>query len=131
MKTLRYVILPIIAAATWISLNEFVRNQFLLFSFWTDHFQALGISFPSEPVNGAVWGLWSLLFAVAIFLLAKQNTLQQTTVIAWLMAFILMWVSTGNMGFLPWGILPIAVPWSVVETFGAAYITKKLGSPST
>jgi len=64
--------LPVLLATIWISISEFVRNEFLLKSYWTDHYQTLGLVFPSEPINGAVWGIWSLCFAIAIFIIAKK-----------------------------------------------------------
>jgi hypothetical protein len=90
METLKRTILPILFATIWISVSEFVRNEFLLKSFWTDHYESLGLVFPSEPVNGAIWGLWSLLFAIAIFIIAKKFTLVQTTLLSWFVGFVLM-----------------------------------------
>lgn len=123
---LRKTILPILLATVWISASEFFRNEVLLKSYWTEHYSSLGLVFPSEPVNGVVWGLWSLLFALAIYFLAQKFNLWQTTFLAWFMAFVLMWVVIGNMNVLPYGILPVAVPLSLLEAFVAAWIIKKL-----
>ena len=122
MNYFKQTILPILLATVWISISEFVRNEFLLKSYWTDHYEKMGLVFPSEPVNGAIWGLWSLLFAIAIFIMLKKFTLGQTTFLAWLVGFVLMWVVTGNMGVLPYGILYFAVPLSLLEAFLAAWI---------
>jgi len=126
MNALRRTVMPILLATVWIGLSEFVRNEFLLKSYWTDHYENLGIIFPSEPVNGAVWGLWSLLFAVAIFIISRKFTLIQTTLLSWFVAFVLMWVVIGNLGVLPHGLLPIAVPLSLLEAFVAAWIITRL-----
>jgi len=126
MKAGKQTILPILLAAVWISISEFVRNEFLFKSYWTDHYQTLGLVFPSEPINGAVWGIWSLCFAVAIFIIAKKFTLLQTTLLSWFVGFVLMWISSGNMGVLPFGLLVYAVPLSLLEAFLASYIVKKL-----
>lgn len=126
MKTLKKVILPVLLATIWISISEFARNEFLLKSIWTEHYQALGLVFPSEPVNGAIWGLWSLLFATAVFILSKKFTLLETTFLAWFVGFVLMWVVTGNMLVLPLQILFYAVPLSILEAFVASYIIFKL-----
>jgi hypothetical protein len=123
----RKTILPIFLATVWIGVSEFVRNQFLLKSYWTRHYAALGLVFPGKPVNGALWGVWSLLFAVAVFVLAKKFTLVQTTLLAWLVGFVLMWVVIGNLGVLPLRLLPFAVPLSLLEAFVTAFIVKKLG----
>ena len=119
-------ILAILAATVWISVNEFLRNQLILIDHWTDHYASMGLAFPGEPVNGAVWGLWSLCFAVAIFMIKRRFSLLETTAIAWGVGFVLMWLVIGNMAVLPLGILPVAIPWSMVEAFGAVWIVKKL-----
>ena len=119
-------ILPILFETIWISISEFVLNEFLLKSYWTSHYESLGLSFPSEPINGAVWGLWSLGFALGIFAISKKFSLFQTIAIAWLMGFVLMWLVTGNMLVLPFGILVFAIPLSILETALAAFIFKKL-----
>ena len=126
MKLMRNIILPVLLAAVWISISEFVRNEFLVKSFWTDHYKTLGLIFPSAPVNGALWGLWSLLFAVAIFIIARRFTLVQTTFLSWFVAFVMMWVVIGNLGVLPYGLLLFGIPLSILESFIAALIIKKL-----
>jgi hypothetical protein len=123
---LKKTILPILLATIWISISEFVRNELLLKSFWIEHYQKLGLVFPSEPINGAVWGMWSLLFAVSIFILAKKFSLIETTLLSWLVGFVLMWVVIGNLNVLPHGILIYAIPLSLLEAFIAAFIIKKL-----
>ena len=126
MNTLKNTILPIVLATLWISISEFGRNEFLLKTYWTTHFENLGIVFPSEPINGAVWGLWSLCFAIAISIIGKKFSLVQTTLLSWFVGFVLMWISSGNMGVLPFGLLIYAVPLSLLEAFLASYIVKKL-----
>ena len=118
--------LPILLATIWIGLSEFLRNQLLFKSYWTDHYAKLGLDFPSKPVNGAVWGLWSLLFAAAIYVIAKKFTLVQTALLAWFVGFVFMWIVIGNLGVLPYGLLAFAIPLSLLEAFVAALIVKKL-----
>jgi hypothetical protein len=97
MKLLKRTILPILLAAIWISLSEFVRNEFFVKSFWTQHYLGLGLIFPSKPVNAALWGFWSLF---------------------------MMWVVIGNLGVLPYGLLVYAIPLSILESFVATLIIK-------
>lgn len=125
---MKKTILPILLATVWISLSEFVRNTFLLHSNWVEHYQNLGMIFPEQPLNGAVWGLWSLCFAIAIFIIARKFSLLQTTLLAWLVGFVFMWLVIGNLGMLPFSILPIAIPLSLLEAFLASFIVKKLGN---
>jgi len=119
---LKYVFL----STVWISISEFVRNEFLLKSFWTNHYRSLGIAFPSAPINGVMWGVWSLCYAVAIFIIAKKFSLTQTFFLSWFIGFVLMWLVIGNMGVLPFGILFYAVPLSLLEAFLASFIIKKM-----
>lgn len=122
---MKNTVLPILLATIWISLSEFVRNEFLLKSYWVKHYEEMGLSFPSAPVNGTIWGLWSLLFAIAIFIISKKFNLLQTTGLAWWVGFVLMWVVTGNLGVLPYGILIYAIPLSLLEAFLASWIIVK------
>jgi len=126
MNYIRKIVVPILLATIWISISEFVRNQLILKSYWTRHYENLGIIFPSEPVNGAIWGLWSLLFAISLYFLSRKFTLLQTTFLSWFVAFVLMWIVIGNLGVLPYGLLYIAVPSSLLEAFLATWIIKKL-----
>jgi len=126
MNILRKTVLPIFLATIWISISEFSRNEILLKSYWTTHYENMGLEFPSEPVNGAIWASWSLLFAVAIYIIAKKFTMMQTTLVSWFVGFVLMWVVVGNMGVLPTKILYYAIPLSLLEAFLATIIIKKL-----
>ena len=126
MNAMKKIIFPILAATIWISISEFARNELLLKSYWTDHYENLGLIFPSEPVNGVMWGVWSLCFAIGIYFIAQKFSVLQTTSLAWLVGFVLMWLVTGNMNVLPFGILPFAVPLSMLESFLAVIIIKKL-----
>ncbi len=119
-------ILSIVFATVWISISEFARNQILFKSYWIDHYSSMGLVFPAEPVNGAIWGLWSLMFAVATFIISRRFNLTETTLLSWFVGFVLMWVVIGNMGVMPFKLLYFAVPLSLLEAFVAAYIIKKL-----
>lgn len=119
--------IAVIAAAAWISVSEFLRNNVLLLHYWVDHYHQLGLTFPTEPANGALWGLWSVLFAIAIYIISKRFGLIETALLSWFVAFVLMWVVIGNMLVLPIGILIYAVPLSLLETFIATLIIKSIG----
>ncbi len=126
MKFFKKIFFPIFLATIWISISEFARNELFFKSFWIDHYKALGLVFPSEPVNGAMWGLWSLLFAIAIFIIAKKFTLWQTTFLCWYVGFVMMWVVVWNLDVLPGGLLLFAIPLSLLEAFIASLIIKNL-----
>lgn len=122
MKTIKSVVLPIFLATTWISISEFVRNSILLNSYWKEHYQQLGMIFPEQPINGAIWGIWSMGFAVVMFIISKKFTFIQSTMLSWFIGFILMWLVIGNLGVLPIAILIYAIPLSILEVFLANYI---------
>lgn len=122
---IKKTILPILLATIWISTSEFVRNTFLIHNYWTEHYQKLGLTFPEQPINGAVWGIWSLCFSIVIFIISKKFSLLQTTLLSWFIGFVLMWLVIGNMGVLPFGILIYAIPLSLLEAFLASLIISK------
>lgn len=128
MTILKKVIFPIVVATVWISISEFVRNEILVKSDWVEHYQKLGLVFPSEPLNGAMWGVWSLCLAIAIFVMAKKFSLMQTTLLTWFVGFVLMWLVIWNLNVLPVTILVFAVPLSLLEVFLASFIIKKMTS---
>jgi heme-degrading monooxygenase HmoA len=117
--------LPILLAAVWIGVSEFFRNQFLLKSLWVNHYDNLGLTFPSDPVTGAVWGIWSLMLSVAIFYLSKKFTLWQTTFLSWFTAIAMMWLVLGNLNVLPHRLMLYSLPFSILETFVATWIVKR------
>ncbi len=127
MKIFKLTILPVFLAFLWITVSEFVRNELLFKSYWVEHYEKLGIVFPSAPANGAVWGLWSLLLAVLIYILAKKFSYVQTCLLVWFAGFVLMWVVIGNLNVLPYGLLAFAIPLSLLEVFVAGWIVRKLG----
>jgi hypothetical protein len=123
---MKKTVLPILLATIWISISEFIRNTFLVHNYWTEHYRNLGLTFPEMPINGAIWGIWSLFFAIGIFIISQRFSLLQTTLLSWFVGFVLMWLVIGNMGILPLGILPLAIPLSLLEAFIATLIIKKL-----
>jgi len=113
----------------WIGFSEFFRNQVLLVTNWRDHYGALGMSFPSAPINAVVWILWSFVFASLVFVLSRRWTLLQTTLIAWTAAFPMMWLVAWNLSVLPVSILLYAVPLSLLESLVASLICNKVLPP--
>jgi hypothetical protein len=126
MKHLKFTIFPILTATLWISISEFIRNEYIVKSYWISHYNGLGLTFPSDPIHGAIWGLWSLLFAITIFIISKKFSLLHTTLLSWFVGFVLMWFVLGNLGVLPFGLLVYAIPLSLLESFVASWIIKKL-----
>lgn len=122
MRIFKTLILPVILATVWIGISEFARNEFLLKSYWTNHYESLGLVFPSEPLNGAIWGLWSLFFAVLIYIISRKFGMLHTVMISWFAGFVLMWTVVWNMGVFPLEILLYAIPLSILEVYIASLI---------
>ncbi len=126
MNSITKSIFAVLLTAIWVNASEFVRNELLLKTYWTEHYQSLGIPFPSEPLNGAVWGLWGISFSVAIYLVSRKFDLLQATLTCWFMGFVLMWIVTWNLGVLPAAILLYAAPLALLETFVGTAICKRV-----
>lgn len=126
MKVVRNAVAPVLAATALIAVSEFARNQVLLLRSWTSHYERLGLVFPADLVNGIVWGIWSLCFAITIYWISRRFSVLQTTLLGWFTGFVMMWLVIGNMAVLPFGILFFAVPLSLLEAFLATLIISKI-----
>jgi hypothetical protein len=124
----RNTVLPVFSAGIWVSFSEFLRNELLFKSIWITHYQGLGLEFPAAAINNALWGVWSFVFGAVVLMISIKFNILHTTLIAWLAGFGLMWIVTWNMGVLPLKILPVAVPLSLLETFVAAWICRRMAS---
>lgn len=122
---MKKTVLPILLSTVWISISEVFRNSFLLHEKWISHYQNFGQIFPEKPINGAVWGIWALVFSVVIFILSKRFSFWETLGLGWGIGFVLMWLVIGNLGVLPFSILPFAIPLSLLEIFGAVWMCRK------
>ena len=117
-------VFAVLAATVWIGLSEFLRNQLWLLPIWVAHYDALGLPFPVGPVNGVVWMVWSLCFAVVIFVVSRRFGFWATAALAWVVGFVMMWLVIGNLGVLPGALLWAAVPLSMLEALVATLITR-------
>jgi hypothetical protein len=131
MNTQSRNIISVILAGIWINASEFFRNEILLKTYWVDHYQSLGMTFPSAPKNGIIWVVWGFLFAISIYLISRKFHLIQTALISWFMAFVLMWIVTFNLNVLPGAVLIYAVPLSLLEAFVGSYICLKISPTRT
>jgi hypothetical protein len=119
-------IIAVMLTGIWVNVSEFVRNEILLKTYWVDHYQSLGMTFPSEPKNAMIWVAWGFLFAIAIYLISRKFNLIHTALISWFTAFVLMWIVTLNLNILPSDILIYAIPLSLLEAFIGSYICIKI-----
>ena len=126
MKPRTRSIITVVIAGIWINASEFFRNQILLNADWVEHFESLGMTFPSAPINAAVWVAWGFVFAVTIYVISRKFRLMDTFLLSWVLAFLMMWLVTWNLNVLPLSILVFAVPLSLLESFVASYICVRL-----
>lgn len=119
-------IIAIFLAGVWVNASEFFRNEILLKKYWIEHYQSLGLVFPSSPVNGILWMVWGFLLALAVYLISRKFNLLQTTLLGWITAFVLMWMVLWNLNVLPVPIFVYAVPLSLPEVLIASYICRKI-----
>jgi hypothetical protein len=124
---MKKTILPIVLAGIWITISEFARNELLFKSFWVDHYKSLNLSFETLPLNGVFWMVWSFILAYVIYELLKHYSFVKTLLLAWLTAFIMMWITIYNLQVLPLRLLFAAVPLSLVEIVIAELIMNKFG----
>lgn len=124
MKLFKYTFLPIFLAGSWIGLSEFIRNDIFLKDFWSDHYENLAVVFPYEPINGAVWAIWSYCFAIAVFVISNRFDFLQTAMLSWFFGFIMMWLVVWNLGVLPSGLLYYAIPLSILEVIVAIWMIR-------
>jgi len=115
-----------LASGAWIGISEFARNEILFKSYWIDKYAGLGLVFPSDNVNNAMWGAWSFMLAGLVVFLVRRLGLLEAVAAAWLAAFVMMWIVIWNLNVLPTGLLLFAVPLSVLEVALAALISRKI-----
>ncbi|MFO1034283.1 MAG: hypothetical protein U1E15_09500 [Hyphomicrobiales bacterium] len=115
-------VLPVALAGLWITASEFVRNELLFKSFWTGHYQGLGLTFETKPLNGVLWLVWSMIFACIIQQLLSRFSFGRSVAMAWVAGFPMMWITLFNLQVLPLGLLVFALPLSIVEVLVAALI---------
>jgi len=119
-------ITAIITAGLWIALSEFARNEWLFRGYWISHYQTLGLNFETLPVNGVLWLVWSFVLAAMIGALLGKFSFRETLAIAWVMGFVLMWITVFNLQVLPLPLLIVAVPLSLLEVAIAEYLIRKI-----
>ena len=118
-------ILSILLVGMWINLSETVRWLFLIESYWVDYYQKLDLVFPKGPATGIIWMIWGFLFAILLYVLSNKFNTIQTTLISWVVVFVMLWIVLWNINMLPVKILWIVVPLSFIETYIGAWIYKK------
>ena len=69
-----------------------------------------------------LWLVWSVLLALIIHALLSRFSMARSILLAWIVAFPMMWIALYNLQVLPLGLLVVAVPLSVLEVAVAAWI---------
>jgi hypothetical protein len=84
------------------------------------------MAFPTAPLNAIVWVIWGFVFAATIYAISRKFALIETTLLCWVMAFLMMWLVMWNLNVLPLSILVYAIPLSLLESFVGSYICEKV-----
>lgn len=116
----------ILVVAIWINFSETIRWVLYSKPRFDVFYQSMGLKLPNTPVNGILWMLWGVVMAVMVFVLARKFSLLHTTVLSWLVVFVMHWIALWNYAILPIGILWVVVPLSLLEIVVAAWISVKL-----
>lgn len=119
-------VLAVLAAGIWITFSEFIRNELIFKEYWVQHFQSIGLVFQTLPSNGVLWMVWSFLLAYIIFELLQKFSFKKTLVLAWILAFVMMWIPLYNLQVLPLSLLLFAIPLSIIEVSVAGIVVKKV-----
>ena len=117
--------LAVVASGVWMNASEFIRNEFVIKHVWIKGFEEKGLSFPSAPVNGLVWMIWTFIFCSVLAALSARFDVLKSVIICWVTGFGLLWIAVWNMGILPKGLLYWAVPWSFAEVYVAGVICNR------
>lgn len=125
--------IAILAAAVWISLAEFLRNEFLIQSSLSVPLQGMGHYLYTEPNNGNATGFWALAIALLMFMISRKFNFWITAFTGWAAGFILLWVFGSHVLEAATSSLAFIVPLSVLEMILAAWIIVRIshsGKPS-
>ncbi len=125
MSHLKKTILPILLTGIWINVSETIRWLLVIEAYWIDKYASLNIVLPNEPSNMVTWMIWGFFFATVIFILSKKFSVLHTTLLAWFVVFVMMWIVVWNVGILPTGMLWINAPFSLFEAYIGVLICKK------
>lgn len=123
---MKNTVLAITITTIWITFWELLRNEILFKSYWLNHFESLGLEFATLAINGILWTVWSLLLAIFIFKLLQKFTLKEVLILAWIPAFLMMWITAFNLQMLPLSLLFFAIPLSLIEVLVAVLILRRL-----
>jgi len=70
--------------------------------------------------------VWSFFLAYLIYEFIKQFSFLKALLLAWISAFIMMWITVFNLQVLPLQILLYAIPLSLLEVIVAELIISKI-----
>jgi hypothetical protein len=128
MKYFKNTALPIFIAGVWINISETVRWMLIIESYWVEYYESLNLVFPNNPLNAVIWMTWGFLYSAIIFVLSRKFRPLQTTLIAWLTVFVMLWIVLWNIDILPVKLLWYNIPLSFIETYVAVLICNKVAA---
>lgn len=123
--------IAILAAAVWLSLLEFLRDQYLVQSYRIEQNQLHGSMYREEPLMGSAAGIWSLFLAIYIFLVTRKLGNWYATIAAFSGCLLLMWVINGDLRVMPVRLILFAIPLILLESFIAVWIIRRISPANT
>jgi hypothetical protein len=113
---------PIIAGWVWISGCEYGINQVWLKSQWDDYFGAIGVTYPGDITNLALWAGWCLAYAIAMRMMLARFGALFAGIITWILVFGLTMISLSNFGMMDTEMLKLFAMGSLAEAISAALV---------
>jgi hypothetical protein len=128
MANFKKALWQILLVSLWINISETLRWMILAKPDIDNHFKAVNLVLPDEPINYILWSVWGVIIAVMIFVISKKYKVLQTTFIVWIIVYVTHWIALWNFSVLPLNILWLAVPLTFINVFVGTSICSRLQS---
>lgn len=123
---MKKVMFALASSCFWITFSEFIRNEFLIRFYWQEHYQTIGLTFKTLPINGVLWIIWSFVLSYMLFKLLSKFKFFEAVFLGWIFTFLMMWITLYNLQVLPLKILLPAIPLSFLEIMVAEIMIQKI-----
>jgi hypothetical protein len=127
MKDYKNAIWHILIVSLWINIAETLRWLLYSKAYFLEHYQSLNLVLPFGPIYLILWLIWGILLSTIIYIISKKYTLLQTTVMIWIMAFLMVWITLFNLNVLPLSMLWLVIPLSFIDILVGVLISNYLG----
>ncbi len=126
MKDYKKAIWHILIISLWINIAETLRWLLYSKAYFLEVYQSLNLVLPFGPIYLILWLIWGILLSTIIYIISKKYTLLQTTVMIWIMAFLMVWITLFNLNVLPLSMLWLVIPLSFIDILVGVLISNYL-----